>query len=463
MRDPGHSHHRSSLLLAAPLIALLVLLLAPGRLLPRTRLTDHAPAIVSRPVTRAPADVASIDSLISARVAEDAFSGVVAVARNGTVVYERAAGIADRAAATPMKIDTQLQIASITKLFTEIGILQLEQAGKLSLTDTVGKFLPDYPNRTVRSKVTVDQLLHHRSGVGSFWNAEFMKRHASIHTVADYVALFDRDSLLFQPGTGEEYSNGGYVILGAIIERASGQSYHDYIRTHVFVPAGMTHTRPYDNRVHPAEAAVGYTSQTFGGPVPMDSRHAGVGPRPGLEKPNASSGAPTAPSGDHPLVLRGPPSNGADAAAPPPGMQLRIMGADGRELSPDEARKAVAEQGRAGAGGRVARHPNSDSEAGTSGPAGDDYTTAGDFIKLAHLLTSHQLLDSARTALVLGPQFQRGGEFRIGGGGPGVNAEFSISPSGYVVVVLSNYDPPAATSVAQFIRASLAPPPTSVH
>ena len=463
MRDPGHSRHRSSLLLAAPLVALMVALLVPAALLPQTRLKDRAPATVSRSVTRAPADFASIDSLISVRAAEDAFSGVVAVARNGRVVYERAAGIANRATAAPMRLDTQLQIASITKLFTQIAILQLEEAGKLSLTDTVGKFLPDYPNRTVRSKVTVDQLLHHRSGVGSFWNPEFMKRHASIHTVADYLSLFDRDSLLFQPGTGEEYSNGGYVILGAIIERASGQSYHDYIRTHVFVPAGMTHTRPYDNRVHLAEAAVGYTSQTLGGPAPMDSRHAGVGPRPGMEKPNPSSATAVAPSGDHPLVLRGPPSKGADAAAPPPRMQLRIMGADGRELSPDEARKAVVAQGRAGAGGRVARHPNTASEAGTSGPAGDDYTTAGDFIKLAQALTSYQLLDSARTAVVLGPQFQRGGEFRVGGGGPGVNAEFSISPSGYVVVVLSNYDPPAATTVAQFIRATVASPPTSEH
>ncbi|MDQ2889725.1 MAG: beta-lactamase family protein, partial [Gemmatimonadota bacterium] len=393
---------------------------------------------------------ARVDSFVTARVAQDLFSGVVAVARDGKITYQRATGIANRSRGIPMALDTKLQLASITKLFTQIAILQLEQTGRLSLSDTVGKFLPDYPNATVRSKVTVDQLFHHRSGVGSFWNAAFMARHAKVHTVSDYLTLFDRDSLMFEPGTREEYSNGGYVLLGAIIERVSGQSYHDYVRTHIFQPAGMTSTMPYDNRHTLANAAIGYTSQSLDGPIAGDQRRAGGGSRPGYGQPNTPE----------PVMLRPSPSAGGDSANAAPGFRLRIMGADGRELSPEEARNAVAERSaEAGAKGgmaSVSRHPNTATEAGTSGPAGDDFSTAADFIKLANALVSHHLLDSARTSTVLGARYRAGGEFRIGGGGPGVNAEFSIFPAGDVVVVLSNYDPPAATTVAQFIRSVLA-------
>lgn len=397
----------------------------------------------SHPTPGRHADInGSIDSLVTRQVAEDSFSGVVLVARKGIITYQRAAGMANRERTLPMALDTRLQIASTTKLFTQIAIRQLEQAGKLSLADTVGKFLPTYPNSTVRSKVTVEQLLRHRSGVGSFWNAEFMARHASVRSVSDYMKLFQHDSLMFEPGTGEAYSNGGYVLLGAIIERVSGQSYHDYVRKHIFEPAGMTGTMPYDNRAIVANAAIGYTTQSLDGSATGDPRRAGNGPRPGYQQP-----IPTAAT-----VVQRPSAPGADSAAPAGGnLRLRIVGADGRELSPEDARKAVAQRAASG----TSRHPNTATEAGMSGPAGDDYSTAGDFIKLARALTSHQLLDSTRTAAVLGARYAAGGDFRANGGGPGVNAEFSIFPAGDVMVVLSNYDPPAATRIAQFIRSLL--------
>lgn len=364
----------------------------------------------------------AIDSFIDQRIATDSFSGTVAVAKNGQIVYQRAAGIANRQTGAPMTIDTRLQIASATKLFTQIAIRQLEQAGKLSLTDTVGKFLPKYPNPLVRSKVTIEQLLRHRSGVGSFWNERYMARRADVRSVNDYLELFQNDSLLFEPGTSEAYSNGGYVLLGAIIERVSGQSYHDYVREHVLVPAGMTRTSPYDRRVPLENAAVGYTTQPLDGPMPGDRRLAGPpGPRPG----NTPA---TPPAGDGP--------------------RLRIMGPDGRVLSQEEAREAMA---RRDASGGV-RKPNTGIQPGMSSPAGDHYSTVGDFVKLANALTSRRLLDSAHTAALLGARYSSGNDFRANGGGPGVNAEFSIFPSGDVMVVLSNYDPPAATTVAQYIR-----------
>lgn len=336
----------------------------------------------------------AIDSFLERRIATDSFSGTIAVAKNGQVVYQRAAGVANRETGAPMKIDTKLQIASATKLFTQIAIRQLEQAGKLSLHDTVGKFLPSYPNAVVRSKVTVEQLLRHRSGVGSFWNERFMSRRAEVRSVNDYLELFQNDSLLFEPGTSEAYSNGGYVLLGAIIERVSGKSYHDYLRERVFIPAGMTQTVPYDRSAPRENAAVGYTAQMLGGPLPGDRRLAGSG-----------------------VVRRG-------------------------------------------ASGGV-RRPNSGNQPGMSGPAGDHYSTGGDFIRLANALTSYRLLDSAHTAALFGSRYSSGNDFRANGGGPGVNAEFSIFPSGEVMVVLSNYDPPAATAVAQYVR-SLIAPPTSI-
>jgi len=198
---------------------------------------------------------------------------------------------------------------------------------------------------------------------------------------------------------------------------------------------------PYDNRHMVVNAAIGYTSQSPDASVTGDQRRAGSGSRPGYAQQNTSG----------PVILQPPPPGGADSATAASGLRLRIIGPDGRELSPAEARKAVAEYG-AGGG---SLHPNTATEAGTSGPAGDDYSTAADFIKLAHALVSHRLLDSARTSAVLGARYSAGGDFRIAGGGPGVNAEFSIFPSGDVVVVLSNYDPPSATSIAQFIRALL--------
>jgi D-alanyl-D-alanine carboxypeptidase len=345
----------------------------PLRLLARSlviSVTAVSSVDAQQPVLAAPELRQRIDSFVSARIAADAFSGVVVHARNGEILYERAAGLADRERAAPMRIDTKLQIASATKLYTHIAILQLEQSGRLALTDTVGKFLPAYANAVVRSRVTIEQLLRHRSGVGSFWNAEFRARRDEIRSVNDYIALFQNDSLLFEPGTREMYSNGGYVILGAIIEQVTGMTYHDYVRERILWPAGMRSTLPRDTRVSYDTAAIGYTRQP---------------------------------------------------------------------------------------GGAAARRPNTAFAAGLSGPAGDHYSTVGDFLRLAAAIASRQLLDSARTTALLGARYARGTDFRANGGGPGVNAEFSIFPTGDVVVVLSNYDPPAATEVAAFIRALIQP------
>ena len=129
-------------------------------------------------------------------------------------------------------------------------------------------------------------------------------------------------------------------------------------------------------------------------------------------------------------------------------MRMRIIGPDGKELSPEDARAAIARRAAESGPRRV----NTGLQEGLSGPAGNDYSTAGDFLKLARALLDHKLLDKQRTDAVLGARYASGADFRANGGGPGVNAEFSIFPTGEVMIVLSNYDPPSATTVATFIR-----------
>lgn len=386
---------------------------------------------------------AALDAFVTQRVAADSFSGVVLVARHGLPVYARAVGIANRETGDPMRVDTKLQTASVTKLYTQIAIQQLVQAGKVQLTDTVGRFLPNYPNPVVRRRVTVDQLLRHLSGVGSFFNEKYLANVGTVRTLADYIALFDHDSLLFEPGTSQAYSNGGYVLLGAIVEQASGRGFQEYLRDHVFAPAGMMDTYPFERQVARSNAAVGYTTQPLGGPASGDRRLAGQGPRPGVE--GASGAGASRQSGDSSSRPAGQRMlRPGDSPSPGPGRQLMLVGPDGKQLSQAEAQQAVAQMG-APSG---VRHANSAIQPGVNSPAGDEYSSVGDFVKLAAALRAHVLLDEAHTAALLGSQYGRGGPFHVAGGGPGVNAEFSLYSNGDVIVVLSNYDPPSATLIA---------------
>lgn len=203
----------------------------------------------------------AIAAIFDERAARDEFSGAVLVAKDGAPVFEKAYGLADAEHKTPNRVDTKFNLGSMNKMFTAVAVVQLAEAGKLSFDDRVGKLLPDYPNRDVAEKVTVRDLLTHTSGLGSFWNAKFDERRTSVRSVADYLALFADDPLLFEPGSRFEYSNAGYVVLGAIVEKVTGERYDDYVREHVYAPAGMKDTAAYaiDERV--PNLAVGYTTE----------------------------------------------------------------------------------------------------------------------------------------------------------------------------------------------------------
>lgn len=180
------------------------------------------------------------DALVDSLVAGDWFSGAILVTRNGRTLYARAAGLADRERREPNTLDTKFDVASMNKMMTGVVVTQLAREGRLSMGDRVGKHLPDYPNATVRDSVTIHRLLTHTGGLGSYWNARYQERRASVGTIAEYLALFADDALPLRPGERWEYSNSGYIVLGAIIEKVTGRPYDEVVRERVFQPAGMT-------------------------------------------------------------------------------------------------------------------------------------------------------------------------------------------------------------------------------
>ena len=188
----------------------------------------------------------------------DRFSGAALVARDGELRFAGAYGQADRERGIPNTIETRFRIGSMNKMFTAVATLQLVEAGKLALDDTVGKHLRGYPNKDVATKVTVRHLLTHTGGTGDIFGPEYDRNRLQLREHADYVRLYGSRAPNFEPGSRFEYSNYGFVLLGAIIEAVSGQSYYDYVREHVFGPAGMTSTDSLPESEEVANRSIGY-------------------------------------------------------------------------------------------------------------------------------------------------------------------------------------------------------------
>ena len=296
--------------------------------------------------------ITSLQEIVDRAAGEGKFSGVVMLAKDGQPQFARAYGFADAAKTVKNRVDTKFNLGSINKVFTQVAIAQLAADGKLSLGDTVRKHLPDYPS-PVADKITIQQLVEFRSGLGDFFGPEFLAAPPSkIRKLSDYLPLFVNKPLLFEPGTERRYSNAGYIVLGLIIERVSGQSYFDYVREHVFKPAGMRDSDSYaidDN---------------------VPNRAAGITKRGDLQMPGRGSSA------------------------------------------------------------------------------GGGYSTADDLLRFANALQQNKLLSPQWTDWVF-----HGKEHNLGvaGGAPGINATLSIEPP-YTLIVLSNFDPPAAEEIARAAR-----------
>jgi D-alanyl-D-alanine carboxypeptidase len=190
--------------------------------------------------------------------AADRFAGAVLVARNGTPVFTAAYGLADRERSVANTVETRFKNGSMNKMFTAAATLLLVREGRLALEDTLGKHLTDYPNKAVASTVTIHQLLTHTGGTGDIFGPEFTAHRLELRTPQDYVTLLGKRDVLFEPGSQWMYSNYGFALLGAIIEKVSGRSYYDFVHDRIFAPAGMSATgsEPED-QVLP-NTAIGY-------------------------------------------------------------------------------------------------------------------------------------------------------------------------------------------------------------
>jgi len=336
------------------------------------------PAEFALPYLSQSETVAAARKYIEKQVAADNFSGAVMITKDGKTVFAEAYGMANRESKVPNTLQTRFRIGSMNKMFSAVATLQLAQARKLELKETVGKYLTDYPNQDIATKVTLQQLLTHTGGTGDIFGPEFETHRLELRTIADYIALYGNRGPKFEPGTRWEYSNYGFILLGAIIEKVSGQSYYGYVREHIFEPARMTSTgsEPEDKAI--PDRSMGYTK----------------------------IGSAWAPNTDT-LPYRG-----------------------------------------------------------TS--AGGGYSTVEDLTRFAEAIKNHKLLDVLYTGMLTtgkpgtpNMSYAYGFEDRLvhgircfghGGGAPGMNGDLNICPeTGYVVAVLANLDPPAATRVSEFI------------
>ncbi len=299
---------------------------------------------------------------------EDEFSGVVLLAKGEKPIFRKAYGLASKEYNIPNRVDTRFNLGSINKFLTRIAIEQLEGKGELRFEDPIKNHLPDFPNKEAAEKVTIRHLLDMTSGIGDFFGEKYQSTPKDrIRTLSDYLLLFGNEPLLFEPGTNRQYSNGGYIVLGLIIEKVSGQTYFDYVRDHIYKIAGMENMTHLEADVPTENVASGYTNNWDENDHPGEPRRNNIYTRPAC---------------------------------------------------------------------------------GSS--AGGGYSTADDLLKLVVALKKNEL-SAPKTSEEIN---QHG--IAIAGGAPGINALVESNPeTGYVIIVLSNYDPPAVDKVARKINSFL--------
>jgi len=163
------------------------------------------------------------------------------VAKNGQAIYKNGFGMANLEVGVKAAPKHVFEIGSITKQFTAVSILMLEEQGKLNIDDEITKFIPDYP--TQGKTITIHHLLNHTSGIMSYTNmASFMSLARTDMTPTELIDTFKNEPMEFDPGTAFNYNNSGYIILGHIIEVASGVSYAEFIQTNIFDTIGMSNS-----------------------------------------------------------------------------------------------------------------------------------------------------------------------------------------------------------------------------
>lgn len=202
------------------------------------------------------------DAALARYFKADGPGAVVLVTKDGKTVFRKAYGLADMSRKIKLDPAAQLRIGSITKQFTAVAILMLAEEGRLSLDDGITRHLPAFPARG--RKITIEHLLTHTGGVPNFTGKpSFVPNMAKEVTVEGMIDSFKNDPLLSPPGTKFAYTNSGYFLLGAIIEKVSGMPYARFLEQRIFIPLGMLDTAHDGHAKGKALRAVGYTS---GGP-----------------------------------------------------------------------------------------------------------------------------------------------------------------------------------------------------
>ncbi|WP_420155974.1 serine hydrolase [Siphonobacter sp.] len=198
-----------------------------------------------------------IDSLFSQRLPDIAPGGVLLIAKQGNILYHKAFGKADLEKNMPMQPDMIFRIGSITKQFTAIAILQLAEAGKLSLQDSIQTYIKNFPSKGYT--LTIEHLLTNTSGLKNYFEINNPTQQRPTYTPAQGVDYFKDEPLSFVPGSQFEYSNSNYYLLGYLIEVITGQPYEEYLYEHVLSKANLTHTS-YINPNRPVSPMpTGYT------------------------------------------------------------------------------------------------------------------------------------------------------------------------------------------------------------
>jgi CubicO group peptidase (beta-lactamase class C family) len=219
---------------------------------------------VSMPADLRPARIGEAEAIANMReragelAKADKFAGQLLVARRGKILLDQSWGLADRGTGAPVTADTRFRIGSMNKMFTTVAILQLVEAGKIGLSDPLAKYLPDYPNKDLAAKVTIRHLLMHTGATGDIFGPAYDSNRLALRDHNAYIKLYGARSLIKEPGTGFQYSNYGFVLLGAVIERVSGMSYYDYVDKKVYQPAGMKNTGSLPEEADVPQRSKGY-------------------------------------------------------------------------------------------------------------------------------------------------------------------------------------------------------------
>jgi CubicO group peptidase (beta-lactamase class C family) len=197
-----------------------------------------------------------IDEYMNEQVKQERFSGSILVAQKGKILISKGYGMANYELNVPNTPKTAFRIGSITKQFTALAILQLEEQGKLKVEDTINKYIPDYPQG---DKITIHQLLTHTSGICDYTQIlDFKIKCRMYNSPEQLIATFKDKPSNFEPGKKFSYSNSGYILLGYIIEKASGKSYEDYINENIFKKAGLSDSGYDHSEKVIANRAMGY-------------------------------------------------------------------------------------------------------------------------------------------------------------------------------------------------------------